>query len=187
MGKWRRTYFPRLFKTHHSQPDHGLPSTCTERLKSWGIQKTGFNLPSGLFPITILHRHQLRNSSTWCLQITASILFNYTVLWVSMHGCVHAKLLQSCPTLCDPVGCSPLGSSVHGESPGKNMGMGCRNLLQGIFLSQGLNPHLLRLLQWQVGSLTTTATVKPLHARQSINVNPNEPCKNFFTSFLNAV
>ena len=28
---------------------------------------------------------------------------------------------QSCPTLCDPMDCSPPGSSVHGESPGKNM------------------------------------------------------------------
>ena len=28
--------------------------------------------------------------------------------------CVHAKSLQSCPTLCDPMDCSPPGSSVHG-------------------------------------------------------------------------
>ena len=28
--------------------------------------------------------------------------------------CVCAKLLQSCPTLCDPMDCSPQGSSVHG-------------------------------------------------------------------------
>ena len=28
--------------------------------------------------------------------------------------CVHAKLLQSCPTLCNPMDCSPPGSSVHG-------------------------------------------------------------------------
>ena len=28
--------------------------------------------------------------------------------------CVHAKLLQSCLTLCDPMDCSPPGSSVHG-------------------------------------------------------------------------
>ena len=27
---------------------------------------------------------------------------------------VHAKSLQSCPTLCDPIDCSPPGSSVHG-------------------------------------------------------------------------
>ena len=27
---------------------------------------------------------------------------------------MHAKSLQSCPTLCDPMDCSPPGSSVHG-------------------------------------------------------------------------
>ena len=32
---------------------------------------------------------------------------------------------QSCPILCDPVNCSPLGSSVHGDSAGKNTGVGC--------------------------------------------------------------
>ena len=28
--------------------------------------------------------------------------------------CVHAKSLQPCPTLCNPMDCSPKGSSVHG-------------------------------------------------------------------------
>ena len=28
---------------------------------------------------------------------------------------------QSCPTLCNPMNCSPQGSSVHGDSPGKNI------------------------------------------------------------------
>ena len=28
--------------------------------------------------------------------------------------CIHAKSLQSCPTLCDPMDCSLPGSSVHG-------------------------------------------------------------------------
>ena len=28
--------------------------------------------------------------------------------------CVHTQSLQSCPTLCDPMDCSPPGSSVHG-------------------------------------------------------------------------
>ena len=36
--------------------------------------------------------------------------------------CAMLRLLaQLCPTLCDPLGCSPPGSSVHGDSPGKNM------------------------------------------------------------------
>ena len=67
---------------------------------------------------------------------------------------VIAKSLQSCPTLCNPMDCSPPGSSIQGDSPGKNTGVGCHALLQGIFLSRGLNPPLLFLLHWQAGSLT---------------------------------
>ena len=59
---------------------------------------------------------------------------------------LSAKCLvaQLCPTLCNPMDCSPLVSSVHGDSPGKNIGVGCHALLQGIFPTQGLNPGLLR-------------------------------------------
>ena len=52
---------------------------------------------------------------------------------------VKVSVAQSCPTLCDPVDCSPAGSSVHGDSPGKNTGVGCYALLQGIFPTQGSN------------------------------------------------
>ena len=52
------------------------------------------------------------------------------------------KVTQSCPTLCDPMNCSLTGSSVHGDSLGKNSGLGCHALLQGIFPTQGLNPGL---------------------------------------------
>ena len=38
--------------------------------------------------------------------------------------------------------CSPPGSSIHGDSPGKNTGVGCHALLYGIFLTQGSNPGL---------------------------------------------
>ena len=31
----------------------------------------------------------------------------------ALRACVHAKSLQSCPTLCDPIDGSPPGSSVH--------------------------------------------------------------------------
>ena len=46
-------------------------------------------------------------------------------------------------TLCDPVNCSLPGSSVHGDSPGKNTGVGCHTLLQGISRTQGSNLGLL--------------------------------------------
>ena len=56
---------------------------------------------------------------------------------------------QSCPTLFDPMDRSLPGSSVHGDSPGKNAGVGCRALLQGIFPTQGSNlglPHCRQIL-----------------------------------------
>ena len=33
---------------------------------------------------------------------------------ISKRNPVHAMLLQLCPTLCNPINCSPPGSSVHG-------------------------------------------------------------------------
>ena len=76
----------------------------------------------------------------------------------SVHGIsqarilVHAKSLQSCPTLCDPMDCSPPDFSVHGILQARIL-VGCHPLLQGIFLTQGSNPHLFCLLHWQAGSL----------------------------------
>ena len=40
---------------------------------------------------------------------------------------------KSCVTLCEPMDCSLPGPSVHGVSPGKNTGVGCYALLQGLF------------------------------------------------------
>ena len=75
---------------------------------------------------------------------------------------MHAKSLQWYPTLCNPVDCSPPGSSVHGDSPGKNTRVGCRALLPGIFPTQGLNLYLLYLLYWQEGSLPLAPPGKPI-------------------------
>ena len=38
--------------------------------------------------------------------------------------------------------CSPPGSPIHGDSPGKNTRVGCHALLQGIFPTPGSNPGL---------------------------------------------
>ena len=48
-------------------------------------------------------------------------------------GLMNVKVLaaQMCLTLCSPMDCSPPGSSVHGDSPGKNTGVGSHALLQG--------------------------------------------------------
>ena len=82
------------------------------------------------------------------------------VSWLLL--CVCAKWLQLCPTLWDPKGSSPTGSSAHGASPGKNSGVGCRALLHVIFPTQGSKTYLLCLLYWQVGSLSLAPPGKPV-------------------------
>ena len=52
--------------------------------------------------------------------------------------------------------------------PGKNTGVGCHALLQGIFLSKGSNPHLLGLLHWLLDSMPP-ATSKIVHKSYEIN------------------
>ena len=60
---------------------------------------------------------------------------------------MRAKLLQSCLTLFDPMGCSPSGSSIHGILQARILEwVGNRALLQGIFPTQKLNQCLLCLL-----------------------------------------
>ena len=57
---------------------------------------------------------------------------------------------QSHLTLRYPINGTPPGSSAHGIS--QATGMGCCLLLQGIFSTQGSNPHLLCLLHWRADS-----------------------------------
>ena len=56
-----------------------------------------------------------------------------------------------------PMDCSPPGSSVHGDSPGKNTGVGCHALLQGIFPTQKSNPGLPHC-RWILYSLSHQGT-----------------------------
>ena len=57
---------------------------------------------------------------------------------------MRAKLLQLCPTVCS---LCPTRLLCPWDSPGKNARTGCHALLQGIFLTQGLNPCLLHCRQ----------------------------------------
>ena len=47
------------------------------------------------------------------------------------------------------------------DSPGKNTGASCHFLLQGVLLTQGLNPPLLRLLHWQADSSPLNCLGRP--------------------------
>ena len=65
-----------------------------------------------------------------------------------ISSCV-CSVTQLYLTLCNAMDCSPPVSAVHWISPGRDTGVGCHFLLQGIFPTQGSNPHL---LHWQVDS-----------------------------------
>ena len=56
-------------------------------------------------------------------------------------------------TLCDPMDYSLPGSSDHGILLARILEWGDIPSLQGIFPTQGSNPHLLHRLHWQVYSL----------------------------------
>ena len=73
------------------------------------------------------------------------------VVYVLYNQCVCAQL---CLTLCDPMDCSPSGSSVHGIFQARILEWVANYSSRGwMFLTQGLNPRLLCLLHWQVDSL----------------------------------
>ena len=76
------------------------------------------------------HRNVVKNC--YFLQCAVSYLYMLCCAWS-----------LSRVRLCDPMDHNPPGSSVHGGAPGKNTGVGCHALLQGIFTTQGLNPGLL--------------------------------------------
>ena len=77
-----------------------------------------------------------------CAVIKNTRLISVSRLWYlcSSHSSV-CLVAQSCLTLW-PHGLYVACTSVHGDSPGKNTGVGCHFLLQGIFPTQGSNPGL---------------------------------------------
>ena len=88
---------------------------------------------------------------------------------LSREPIVHFCCLvpQLCLTLCDHRDHDLPDSSVH--SPGKNTGVGCHFILQGIFLIQGLN---LCLLHWQADSLPLGHQGSPNSSLKRAKISP---------------
>ena len=75
----------------------------------------------------------------------------------------------SLPDSVRPHGLQPSRLLCPWDSPDKNTGVGCHALLQGIFPTQGLNPHLLCLLHWQVDYLPPEPPEKPITVLESLS------------------
>ena len=82
-----------------------------------------------------------------------NILMSWTLTTFTTCMRVCAKSLPSCPTLCDPVDCSPPGSSVHRIPQARILEWDAVASSGGVFPTQGWKLRLLCLLHWQAGSL----------------------------------
>ena len=56
----------------------------------------------------------------WWLHGWLHLLVYKTNFRIGAFHCMCVLVTQLCPTLCDPMDCSSPGSSVYGDSPGKN-------------------------------------------------------------------
>ena len=109
-----------------------------------------FSLSTNTFNIWSWNFHKVIDSN-WSLHVLAH-----------SPQCVHTKLLQSCPILCDPMDCSPPGFSVHGILQARILEWVAMPFSRGIFLTQGFNLRLLDLLHWQAGSLPLVPPGDPI-------------------------
>ena len=105
---------------------------------------------------------QWRSCSSFPWGLRASVFHSTSLISSPAFAVLCAQRLQLSPTLCDPMDRSTKHSSVHGI-PQAWTGVGCHFLLQGIFLTQGSNPHLLGLLHWQVDSLLLRHRGRPTY------------------------
>ena len=92
--------------------------------------------------------------------------------------CVHAKLLKSCSTLCDPIDRSPPGSSVHGILQAKILGWAAIPFSRGSS-QPGIEPGSPALA---VRLFIVWATRKSQEALLSNKSNPINPISNKYQS-----
>ena len=101
---------------------------------------------------------QLNNEKNQTIQLKNGQKTWIDISLKNIYRCIRAKLLQSCPTLW-PYELQPARLLCPWDSPGKNTGVGYYALLQGIFLTQGLNLSLTST--HRVGSLPLVPPGKP--------------------------
>ena len=83
----------------------------------------------------------------------------HTDAYKQNNGCVC--MLSIVSGSLGPCGLQPIRLLCLWNFPGKNTGVGCHALLQGIFRIQGSNPSLLHFLHWQAFSLPLAPPGKP--------------------------
>ena len=110
-------------------------------------------MPSVRVGVSILREIILQHEliiSQWVLEYWSSVscvCIPLTNIPFTEFSLLKVLITQSYLTLCDPLDCSPPGSSVQGILQTRIPGVSCHSLLQGIFPSQGSNLGLLHCRQ----------------------------------------
>ena len=99
-----------------------LKNTINE--SKWNCKKCSNNPQEGSNSKTVKQMERIKDISKW-IQWPYHINNDIKCIWPVL--CLVAQL---CLTFWDPMDCSPPGSSVYGDSLGKNTGVGCCALLQ---------------------------------------------------------
>ena len=107
----------------------------------------------------------------YCLggsQLEIQISLHIPQLPQALDKTMSCGLVAKLCHFCDPMDCSPPESSVHGISQARVLEWLAIFLLQGIFLTQGLNPHLLlgkwvlyHRATWEAPKITCALQLKP--------------------------
>ena len=144
-------------------------TSCLLKRLHWGFLYLGHIL------LIWCNSHEDSNRVDQCVVLQnnqmVQVPFNYDMtegrrvtIHVCVCVCVSAELLQLCLTLW-AYGLQPTRLLCPWDSPGNNTEVSCCALLQGIFLTQGSNPHLL----WHISCigrwvLTTSTTWEAQHS-----------------------
>ena len=123
-----------VFKYFPNNGCHWVLNSSLEKIKCNAFKlQADLRDTAGLVP-DHCNKMSISAESQKCWFHSAYIRYIYTLLSLYLVcNCIIALknihmlclLTQSCLTLCNPMHCSPPGSSVHGDSPGKNTGVGC--------------------------------------------------------------
>ena len=99
---------------------------------------------------------------------------------------IHCVCVRACSVVSDSLqlsGLQPASLFCPWDFPGKNAGVGCHYLLQGIFPTQESNLSLMHLLHWQADSspLHHPGALSYIVGRQNQELEPN---KNILTVMM---
>ena len=134
----------------------GIGHMCQKKVLTWAFYQFCADVEQKRKRELGLIRSQEANIKTWSQAPLSNP--NQSYFCILLLRCA-----QSCLTLCDLMDCRPPVFSVLGIFQARLItGVGWHFLLQGIFLTQGLNLHLLSLLHWQANSFPLSPLESPI-------------------------